>query len=145
MKVSELYPKKFLCSEDVQPHGDVAVTISKVETERFPARGRMPAATKILLSFAGSQKKLILSSPQAHGVKALHGDDFPGWVGKRVTMYVLEGFQAFGGTHDVIRFRETVPAKRSAGDASALDAEQGYDPNHADGYDGPPDSYGGER
>ena len=85
MKVSEMFPRKYLSGEDLT--GETVATIKGVTVEQMrPAAGSRPEA-KYVLYFTDLAKALILSRTTAEQIAELFGDDTAGWTGKRVTLY----------------------------------------------------------
>lgn len=128
------------------PHGDVPVTIDRVQSEALAPRPEKPHEQKWVVSFRGKKRRLILNPPVARQIAALHGDEMLGWPGKRVTLYVERGLRAFGRQWDVIRVRPTIPPSRN-GEApprsAALDEELDYDPSTGEVHDDAGDIEGG--
>lgn len=42
---------------------------------------------KVILSFIGEEKKLVLNKTNADSIKAAYGDSLPGWVGKVIVLF----------------------------------------------------------
>jgi hypothetical protein len=42
---------------------------------------------KVILSFAGEDRKLVLNKTNADAIKAAHGDALPGWIGKTIILF----------------------------------------------------------
>lgn len=78
-KVSEVYASPWLRSEDLQGR-TVKVTIATATVETLPqADGSQ--AEKIVVSFVGAKRKLILNKTQAAALVAIAGDDTDRWIG----------------------------------------------------------------
>ena len=118
MKLSQMFPSKWLASADLQGHC-VTVTIRGITEERVGAPPK--DEDKYVMWFEGKTKGLILNKTNGQAVGQLYGDETDNWMGKRVQLYVTQ-VRAFGAIHDAIRIR-------SAGTVSAAplpvqDAEQ---------------------
>lgn len=78
-KVSEVYASPWLRAEDLQGK-TVKVTVSAAALETLPqADGSQ--AQKIVVSFLGAKRKLILNKTQAAALVTIAGDETAGWPG----------------------------------------------------------------
>jgi len=84
MNVNELYPSKYLKADDIGEKQPVVV-ISKVELEKLPDGTSKPS-----LSFEKCKKKLMLNKTNANQVTKLYGPDTTKWIGKPITLKVME-------------------------------------------------------
>jgi hypothetical protein len=50
--------------------------------------GEKYKAWKVILSFAGEERKLICNKTNATAIKAAYGEAFPDWVGKSIILFV---------------------------------------------------------
>lgn len=81
-KVSQVYASPWLRAEDLQGK-TVKVTISTAAVETLPqADGSQ--AEKIVVSFLGAKRKLILNKTQASALVAIAGDETADWPGAMV-------------------------------------------------------------
>ncbi len=84
MKMSEMYPSKYLSKDDVpQPTRAVIQTVARDEI-----KGDNGNELKNVVQFQGGVKPLILNRGNAELLCALYGDDSVGWHGKTVELYV---------------------------------------------------------
>ena len=87
MKVSDAFPSKYLSAEDLGDIGtEVTVTIAQVMMEDMQTQGTVER--KLMVSFAGASKKLVLNKTNAKAIAYLWGDDTDDWIGKRITLTV---------------------------------------------------------
>lgn len=81
-KVSEVYASPWLKAEDLQGK-TVKVTVSQASAETLPnADGSKQ--DKIVLTFQGAKRKLILNKTQAAAMAGIGGDDTDLWRGIEV-------------------------------------------------------------
>lgn len=83
MKLNEAYPGNFLKAADLNGQS-VTVTIQSVTLEEL-GKGR-DAESKLIIAFAGKDKKLICNKTNARTIEKLYGDETDNWVGKRITI-----------------------------------------------------------
>jgi hypothetical protein len=82
--VSEIYPSEWLKAADL-PRA-VTVAIASVEVRRFEGRSGKEEA-KLVVSFAGAQKRLVCNVTQARAIAAIaNNDDTAGWPGVRIQL-----------------------------------------------------------
>lgn len=81
MKVSDAFPSAFLKADDLGGR-DVTVVISKVSIEEIG----QPKERKIILAFAGKEKKLVCNKTNANTIQRLYGEELEGWVGRKITL-----------------------------------------------------------
>jgi hypothetical protein len=80
---------------------------------------------KPVLYFRGAKKGLILSAHNAHTIGTLYGPETEEWVGRRITLYVERGVEAFGRFYDVVRVRPVAPpSTNGTGVDTALPADE---------------------
>lgn len=99
MKMSEMFPGKWLKKEDVP--APVTATISRVTREEVNADNG-GKEMKVVLAFAEPNlKPMILNVGNAVALTELYGDDSDHWLGKRVEVYtdpnVMFGGKRIGG------------------------------------------------
>ena len=112
MKVSEMFPSKYLKGVDLQGKA-WRLTIVGVAAERMsPGQGR-PEEEKFILHFQETPKGVILSRTTAYQIAvALDTENVAEWVGRTVTIYP-ESMTVGGQEHIGIRARkaESQPTK----------------------------------
>lgn len=86
-KISEEFASKYLKAEDLKGK-DVALKITEAELVEFddeknPGRKKK----KVRLSFAKTDKQMILNVTNCDIVAELHGDDTDDWIGQYVTLF----------------------------------------------------------
>lgn len=115
--INDIYESPWLRPEDL--HGKpVRVTIAQVEVTQLLDRTTNKTKNQLVLSFAGSDKRLGLNMTNAQMIARMHGDDYMHWVGRKIVLRV-EPVQAYGQLKDVIRVVYEAPA---AGEAVAFGA-----------------------
>ena len=108
MNIDKLFPSRYLKAPDLNSE-NVIGTVSRfaVETVRDVQSGK--DEEQAVVHFEEIEKGLILNRTNAESIAALHGRETEVWLGKRITLFVQYGVQAFGQTWDVIRVRDSVP------------------------------------
>lgn len=81
-KVSQVYASPWLRAEDLQGK-TVKVTISAATVEKLP-QSDGTQAEKIVVSFLGAKRKLILNKTQAAALVTIAGDETADWPGAMV-------------------------------------------------------------
>ena len=105
MKVSELFPSKYLCPADLQGHA-IRVTISAVERVKMKDPQTKQDNLKAVLHFEGKQKGLVLNKTNAFAIADILGDDeTDNWVGGQITLYTTQ-ITIGGKKKDCIRIRK---------------------------------------
>ena len=106
MNVNEIYPSsKSLKAEDLKGH-TVKVTIAGTSVKDFD-NGK-----KIILSFEGKEKGLVVNKTNATIIASAYGGDTNGWHGKQLEIYPDKTM--FGADLvDCIRVRIPTPAANS--------------------------------
>ena len=127
------YPTGFVDESDLVKDRTATILSVCVEQVPIPGRGldkqcacksvddngkRIPygkcCAMKVVMTFDGAKKKLVLNKTNAVRVSKLYGNNTKDWVGKAVTLYfdpkVMFGRDQVGG----IRIRESIPAPKVA-------------------------------
>jgi len=105
------FPSAYLRSADLENAPEtVAVKIAGLNVEDVTNNdGKIEQLP--VLHFTGTEKGLILNRTNADQVAGLHGPNVEDWAGKRIGLFIMRGVKAFGGIHDVIRVRPSVPAE----------------------------------
>src|SRR5436190_5464502 len=81
MKLSEAFPSPYLKGEDIDG-AEPTVTISGAAMET------LGEDHKLVLQFAGKQKRLVCNRTNANTIEELYGSDTDGWIGKQITLFV---------------------------------------------------------
>jgi hypothetical protein len=84
MKASDLYQSPYLKAADVTK--PVKLTISELTIGTFTDQKTQKDEKRIVLSFAGAKKQLILNKTGAGNLAAAFGDELEGWPGKEVIL-----------------------------------------------------------
>ncbi len=129
MKISELYPSKYVKAQDLNGK-TVTLTMAKLVIEELghgTEKERKP-----VLYFQKATKGMILNATNARTIAALHGDDSIAWEGKRISIYPTT-VRAFGKVNDVIRVVEQIPpAPKPAGSPLGAQAAPLVEENEID-------------
>lgn len=102
-----LHPSDYLSAVEFRGK-DVTLTITKVFIDTLKMKGGA-SEQKPVLTFGGTEKKLVLNKTNAASIAVMYGDKAESWVGKRVTFYPSKT-QCGRDMVDCIRVREKVPA-----------------------------------
>ena len=91
MKVDSIYQSdsNFLKAGDLKGKG-VKLTISQIDIKSFDEKsqdGRAYEAQKIILSFEGTEKQMVVNKTNARSIAAMHGDDTDDWTGKEIKLF----------------------------------------------------------
>jgi hypothetical protein len=81
MNINEAFPSKYLKASDLDGK-NVTVTIKSAELEEIG----FDKEQKLVLSFVGTDKLMVLNKTNANGVARLHGEETDDWGGKRITL-----------------------------------------------------------
>jgi len=82
MKVSEMFPTKWISAADLQ-NREVTVTIRDIAMEQV----EQDKPPKPVLYFTGGQKGMVLNKTNSNSIAVLYGDDTDGWSGKPITLH----------------------------------------------------------
>ena len=104
--IHDLYGKsQGLKATDLQGRAHL-VKVDKVRTFDFTE------GAKLILSFVGKEKELVLNTVNARAIASKHGDDYSTWAGAEVELYPdVTNFK--GQIVPCIRVRIPVPAASS--------------------------------
>ena len=80
MNVDEIYPSKTLKANDLQGR-TVKVTIENFEVKKFEN------GNKIILSFTGKEKGMVINKTNADIIASTYGKDPNSWLGKQIEIY----------------------------------------------------------
>jgi hypothetical protein len=101
---NQLYGGKYLKADDLPEEG---VQVMKITAYSVDEVGKTKEV-KCVLSFAETDKQLILNKTNANTLAELYGKDWAGWVGKRIALYQTPvDFQ--GKTTMAVRIKPRVP------------------------------------
>lgn len=116
MKLSEAFPSNFLKADDLNGK-PVTLRIAGVVIEEL-GQGK-DKERKLIISFAGTEKKLVCNKTNANTISKLYGDDTDMWVNQRITLTPREvDFQ--GEMKWAIRVSLTKPAPAPAKQAAVV-------------------------
>ena len=104
MKVSQMFPSKYLAAADLQGHA-VTVNISSVSIENVGREDK--PENKPVLTFSGKEKGLVLNKTNTMVIADAYGDDTDDWVGKELQLYP-DKTQFQGKLVDCLRVRTPV-------------------------------------
>lgn len=102
---------KHLRAEDYELDATWKLTISDVNLETMPARDDKPARKRLILSFAGKPKSLVLNATNQGFLELRHGRDPNAWVGIEIVLQVTT--VQFG--HDTVQAFRIIQAKKPVG------------------------------
>lgn len=106
MKVSQVYPSKYVKGEDLKER-EVTLTIKAVTMEKMmPTPGE--ETEEMVVWFRGTDKGYVLNKTNATTIAKLHGDDTDDWTGKRIILYPKNIF-AFGKWQVVANVKSVLP------------------------------------
>lgn len=98
---------------------DVTVEITAVTKARLEGTASIKANSRPVLSFKGTDKKLIVNSTIGTCIQGMYGPQIQDWIGKRVTLYPTTCAAKGGAQVECVRVRPTVPK----GKAEALEGK----------------------
>lgn len=101
MKMHELYPSRWLKSEDIE--GETPVVIKELVFDKMKDEDGKEEEKPVLL-FKGVDKGLVLNKTNAQRIAEQHGDETDLWTGKKITL-TTESVTAFGKTQWAIRVK----------------------------------------
>lgn len=87
MKLTEAYPSAFLKADDLNGK-QVRLTIEDVTLEEI-GQGK-DKEKKLIVSFVGKEKKLVLNKTNAKTISKLYGDETDGWIDKDIIIAARE-------------------------------------------------------
>lgn len=83
----DLYPGRFLKAGNL---GDKPVTLRIAKVDQEVLEGEKGPEKKVTLSFANTERQLVLCKLNAHCLKAMFGAKVADWIGKRVTFFATD-------------------------------------------------------
>jgi hypothetical protein len=105
--VNSMFPSRYLRPADLG-NKELTLTIIDVTIEDLGTNDRKE--TKLVVHFKETDKLLVLNKTNATTISNLYGDQTSGWIGKRITLYVIE--VSFQGTQmNGIRVRNRIPSQ----------------------------------
>lgn len=106
MKVSDVFPSKFIAAADLQGQ-NVKVTVARVELEKIGED------TKPVIYFQGKQKGLVCNKTNCKAIAAIYGDETDDWVGGELVLFpIMTDYQ--GKPVEAVRVRAPQPKDRAA-------------------------------
>ncbi len=111
--IADLKQSKYLTKADVTP--PILVTINGYKLANVAMEGQ-PEEKKWLLTFLDNDKPMVLNSINGEIIAAFTGsEDFDGWIGKKIVLYVDPNVQMSGRIVGGIRCRAPkIPAAAPA-------------------------------
>ena len=85
MKMSELFPSKFLKAADLQGR-TMRATIERIDVEDLSGEDK-PGETKPVVTFKGRKKQLVLNKTNGMTLAQALGDDTDAWIGKEIEVF----------------------------------------------------------
>lgn len=125
MKISEVYPTKYVTAADLQGR-TIMLTIKAVTLDEMMTHDNKKVL-KPVAWFERTAKGLVMNATNARVIANLYGDDTDGWSGKRISIYPTQ-VKAFGKMQDCIRVREEIPAQpKPVAQAAQVEETTGID------------------
>lgn len=104
MKVSEMFPSKWLAAEDLQGK-EVPVVIAAVRPEKMLDPGSGERIEKYVVYFERKKKGLVLNKTNAKSIaEIVASEDTDEWVGREIVL-VPTKTKAFGELVDCVRVK----------------------------------------
>jgi len=104
MKANDLFPSKYLKSEDLE--GDVTLTIDSCSLEEFKNKDTGKSENKLVVYFKDQEKGLLVNKTNFKSIAEITGqDDTDNWTGKKITLTVID-VDAFGDVVAAIRVKK---------------------------------------
>ena len=117
MNINDAYPSKYLKASDLNGK-NVTVTIKSSELEEFDKE------KKIVLSFANTEKLMVLNKTNARTIAQLHGQEIDDWSGKRITLCARD-IEFQGGMVPALRVLAQKPEAHKKGTAASTASTNG--------------------
>jgi hypothetical protein len=128
--VRAMFEREFLGAWDLQGR-DVTVEIERVQAAELFLRDANAKKKKPVVSFKGTEKKLVLNKTNSETIATMYGYDTRKWVGQKVTLYPTTA-RCGRETVDAIRVRPKVPQGRAqAVESQPVDREMRERQNRA--------------
>ncbi|NQU20950.1 MAG: hypothetical protein HQ567_06670 [Candidatus Nealsonbacteria bacterium] len=109
MKMSEMFPSKYLKAADIERGRERQLTTDYVDVELMESTGDK----KPVLYFKGEDRGLVLNRTNAEVLSDAFGEDSDDWAGQRVVLYCAKT-QFAGKTCDGLRLRPAVNGQAEA-------------------------------
>jgi hypothetical protein len=93
-RASEMRDSPWLASEDLDGVGEVKLTIRKVHKHtdvEFEAGRKKPVV--YALEFEKAKRQLALNGTNRRWLAAKYGNNVQGWIGKEITLHVVNGIK----------------------------------------------------
>lgn len=129
MKLTEMFPSKYLKADDLD--SDTPVIIANIKFERMQSEDGKEE-DKPVLYFLRVEKGLVLNKTNATIISEQHGDDTDNWNGKKITL-TKERVTAFGKSQWAIRVKAIAP---QSGGSGALKGAMEAVPDPAEAFGG---------
>ena len=121
MKASEVFPSKYLKSEDIGEEQPI-LTITKFELVTYGGEGGEKKEIKPVLSFKETEKLLQLNKTNNKTLIKLYGDETDDWIGKRIKLSVID-VQFKSEMVPAIRISTKAPTGKAAVGASSKEED----------------------
>ena len=86
VNINTAFPSKYLKADELD--GDVVYTIEGVTLENVGTHEK--PESKPVITFAETDKGMVLNKTNANTVAGLYGPDTDGWIGKPITLFATE-------------------------------------------------------
>ena len=103
MKISEMFPSKYLKSEDLGNRTARCI----IETIEMCDVGE--GEIKPVFYFQGKDKGMVLNITNANALAAIYGDETEDWIGREIVLYVDKNVMFKGKRCDGLRVRPPLP------------------------------------
>lgn len=111
MKLTEMYPSKYLSADDIDD--EVQVIIANLKFEKMKDN-EGKEQDKPVLWFLKVDKGMVLNKTNAERIASMYGDETDSWNGKRITL-CKEMVTAFGESKWALRVKPTPPPAKTGG------------------------------
>lgn len=81
MHINEAFPSKYVRAADLK-NSEVTVVIATVDVENIS-----PTERKLVMTFQGKQKGMVLNKTNANRIAYVYGNDTDDWIGKEIVLY----------------------------------------------------------
>lgn len=110
MKISEMFPSKYLKAADFAEDQVMVATIRNVEMEELTKKNGEADSKPVIYFREKDIKPFVCNKTNAAIINKIYGvDDTDDWIGKRIALMVTQ-VDSFGEQVDAIRVRAKVPA-----------------------------------
>ncbi len=123
MKSESVFPSKYLKAEELDD--ELTVTIKKVVMEEMESKdGR--SQDKPVAYFKEINKGLVVNKTNWSIIAKQHGDESDDWVGKQITLFVMD-VEAFGEMVNAIRVRPATKPRKGLASKAETEPEADKD------------------